>query len=283
MASANDSTNLQRANFRLCRLCSWPNYNGLGFNLENTNPPPHIIRSIESNSPASAAGLRILDVLLAVNNQDVSAADYRTTSQAIRDAQTRNNRVELLVIERRFYVPFQSKGMVFNPNYARIMDTPPTMPREYENFVKYRPRTCEIQLNKNDESFGFEVVNGARDVGVWIQDVVPNSPAGRTVLRRCDRLLEVDGKFVDSEPSAMIFERLKKAKKKRVVKLYVVDTHTYKYFQERRVPLPSKDFRKSGFIPPLEADRPTAYINVADGKFELNRFFLCSHSNIFLQ
>lgn len=126
------------------------------------------------------------------------------------------------------------------------------------------------------------MVNGARDIGVWIQDVLPNTPAGRTTLRRCDRVLEVDGKFVDNEASAAIFERLKKAKKKRTVRLYVVDTHTYRYFQEKRVPLPSKDFRKSNFTPPLEPERPTPYINVADGKIEVNRlrdFFLSSVNN----
>lgn len=272
MASNTDANNLTRANFRLCRIRSWPNYTGLGFNIENTTPPPHVIRSVESNSPAAATGLRILDVVLAVNNQDVSNADYRITTQAIKDARDSSDFVNLLVIERRLYVPLKTKGVVFRPAYARVIETPIAMPREYAEFVKYTPRTCEIQLGRNDQSFGFEVANGLRDIGVWIQDVIPNSPASRTTLRRCDRVLEIDGKFVDKEPSRAIFEKLTKARKKRVVRLYVVDTNTYKHFQESNIPLRSKDFRSSTFARSYRPEPTSTYINVQDGRIESNQF-----------
>lgn len=270
MASADNATNLTRANFRLCRLRSWPNYTGLGFNIENTTPPPHIIRSVESNSPAAAAGLRILDVVLAVNNQNVSNVDYRTTTQAIKNARDSGDFVDLLVIERRFYVPFKNKGIIFDPAYARTIQTPIAMPREYAEFLKYTPRTCDIRLGVNDQSFGFEVVNGPRDIGISIQDVIPNSPAGRTTLRRCDRVLEIDGKFVDKEKSRTIFERLTKARAKGAVRLYVVDTNTYKHFQDSRIPLKSKEFRSSNFARSNRPEPTSTYINVVDGRIKSN-------------
>jgi C-terminal processing protease CtpA/Prc len=251
MAQSNTDNDLRRANFRLCRLCIWPNYAGLGFNLENSSQPPHVIRIVESNSPAAAGGLKILDLVLAVNNQDVSQADYKTVTQAIKNARDNNDRIELLVLEKRFYEPLKNRGTSFNPALARIMETPIAMPQDYMNFPKYTPRTCEIRLNRTDQSFGF-------------QEVIPNSPASNTSLRKCDRILEIDDKFVDNEPSRYILDKLFKAKKKRSVKLYVVDTNTYKYFQENKVPLTSKEFRKSKFA---RQQQPTStYINVQDSK-----------------
>ncbi len=255
---------LKRANFRLCRLCTWPNYTGLGFNLENTVPPPHVIRTVESNSPAAAGGLKILDLVLAVNNEDVTDADYKTVTQAIKNARDNGNQIELLVIEKRVYQELKNRGISFDRKYARIMQTPASMPADYVDFPKYIPRTCEIRLGRNDSSFGFEVVNGFRDIGAFIQEVLPSSPASQTALRKSDRILEIDDKFVDNDPSKTILDKLFKAKKKRAVKLYVVDTNTYKHFQENKIPLPSKDFRRSKYAkqtPPI-----STYINVEDSK-----------------
>jgi S1-C subfamily serine protease len=38
--------------------------------------PPHLISLVESNSPAAAGGLKIWDVLIAINNKTVSNIDY---------------------------------------------------------------------------------------------------------------------------------------------------------------------------------------------------------------
>lgn len=270
MAQGNSEAELTRANFRRCILCTWLNYTGLGFNLENSTTPPHLIRTVESNSPAAAAGLKILDLVLAVNGQDVSNADYRTVTQAIKNARDTQNRIDLLVIEKRFYDIVKSRGVIFDPQYAAVKETPKTMPKEYINFPKYTPRTCEMKTKKN-ESFGFEIVNGLGDIGAYIQEVHPNTPASQTSLRKCDRIIEIDDKFVDTESSKNIIDKLAKAKQKRAVKLYVIDTNTYKYFQENKIPLRSKDYRKTSFSRQLpqqqqlqqrEQDGP--YINIKD-------------------
>lgn len=271
MATSIIGNELTQGNFRLCRLRVWPNYAGLGFNLENSTPPPHIIRTVDSNSPASAGGLKITDVVLAVNNRDVSQAGYKDVTDAIKLARDNSDVIDLLVIEKRLYAPLKARGIIFDPGLARKIETPISMPRDYMNFPKYTPRTCEIRLNKGEESFGFEVVNGNRNIGAFIQEVFPNTPASRTLLRKCDRILEIDDKFVDNEPCESILEKLAKGKRKRYVKLYVVDTNTYKYFQENRVPLISKDFRKSKFA--KEQPPVSSYINVQDSKYILSCFF----------
>ena len=52
-------------------------------------------------------------------------------------------------------------------------------------------------------------------------------------------MIEIDDDFVDDKPFSDIVAKIKDTKSKCVVKLYVVDTHTYKYFQENHLSLHS--------------------------------------------
>lgn len=245
MAGSNNTDLLRNANVRLCRLRVWPEFDGLGFNLEASNRPPHIIRVVESNSPAAAGGLKILDVVLAVNQVDVSNANYDQVRNAIRVARDSGGPIELRVIEQRFYQAFKKKPASIDALPTTTIETPATMPNDYRNFPRHQPRTCNIRASQTDASFGFEVVNGEGDVGAYIQEVFPNTPASATPLRKSDRIIEVDDKFVDKDVSKSILEKLGKAKSKGAVKLYVVDTDTYKYYQANKIPLASKSKRKS--------------------------------------
>ena len=249
---------LGKANFRLCRLCTWSNYNGLGFNLIATSQSPHLVRYVNSNSPASAGGLQIRDVLLAINNQDVSEAEYRDVVNMIRHAVNSNGAIELHVIQQRFYKPLKKKCITFDHQLAEIFETPRIMPTDYKNFPKHTPRTCEIYLSETDQSFGFEVVEGENDIGLYIQEVISNSPADRTSLRKSDRIIEIDEKFVDNERSEFLLEKLCKAKSKRIMKLYVVDTDTYKYFKENNIPLSSKEYLQTPLAKKLSINSYTS-------------------------
>ncbi|CAF3177363.1 unnamed protein product [Rotaria sp. Silwood2] len=258
MSGLSDAELLRNANVRLCRLRVWSNFEGLGFNLEASTRPPHVIRLVESNSPAAAGGLKILDVVLAVNQEDVSEADYNRVRNAIKTARDSNAPIELLVVEQRFYQVLKKKNIPINPQTAAIINTPATMPNDYLNFPKRVPRTCNIRLNKSDTSFGFEVINGENDIGAYIQEVFPNTPASYTPLRKCDRIIEIDDKNVDKDVSKSILEKLGKAKTKGAVKLYVVDTETYKYAQINKILLGSKGKRKSQSEDRLSASRSYA-------------------------
>jgi hypothetical protein len=158
--SSNEKTLLRNANVRLCRLCLWPNFQGLGFDLVKSSQPPHHIGLVRSNSPAAAGGLKIRDVVLAVNQQNVSNADYDQVTDIIQTARDSNSYVELLVVEQHFYQELRKNKIAIDQSLARIIDTPPTMPFDYLNFPKHQPRTCDIRLNKSDTEFGFETVNG---------------------------------------------------------------------------------------------------------------------------
>ncbi|CAF1230905.1 unnamed protein product [Rotaria sordida] len=255
MPELSDAELLRNANVRLCRLRIWPNFEGLGFNLEAASRPPHLIRLVESNSPAAIGGLKILDVVLAVNQEDVSDASYDRVRNAIKAARDSNGPIELLVVEQRFYHQLKKRNIPINPQTASVMNTPAAMPNDYLNFPKRTPRTCNIRLNRNDTSFGFEVINGENDIGAYIQEVFQNTPASNTPLHKSDRIIEIDDKYVDKDLSKSILEKLSKAKTKGVVKLYVVDTETYKNAQLNKISLASKGKRKSQSEDRLSANR----------------------------
>ena len=60
------------------------------------DPPPYRIFKIEKDSPAAKGGLRIDDVLLAVNDTSVTEATYEETIKIIKDALQLSS-VQLLV------------------------------------------------------------------------------------------------------------------------------------------------------------------------------------------
>ncbi|CAF4397879.1 unnamed protein product [Rotaria magnacalcarata] len=245
MPPSSDAELLRNANIRLCKLRVWREFDGLGFNLEAAQRPPHLIRLVESNSPASAGGLKILDVILYVNQEDVSEADYNAVRGAIKTARDTNRPIELIVVEHRFYQLLKKKNIKITPQaVTSVLQTPELMPADFINFPKRTPRTCNLRLGKS-ETFGFEVINGENDIGAYIQEVFPNTPASNTPLRKCDRIIEIDDKNVDKDVSKSILEKLAKAKQKGAVKLFVVDTETYKNAQLHKLPLTSKEKRKS--------------------------------------
>jgi C-terminal processing protease CtpA/Prc len=220
---------LRNSNIRLCRLRTWPNYKGFGFHLIECNQPPHLINLVESNSPAAAGGLKIWDVLLAVNNEIVSETDYAQVIRAIKATPNTYRSIELLVVEQRFYLILKKKNITINSSLAEVRNTPIKMPEDYIRFSKHIPRVCRISLQSNDTSFGFEVIHGSKGIDMYIQEVIPNSPAYRAGLRKSDRIIEINDKYVDKTTSKYILGKLNKAAIRRTVELLVVDTKVYGY------------------------------------------------------
>lgn len=100
---------LRDANLRLCRIRIWTNYDGLGFQLESLSKPPHIVQLVEPYSPATVGGLKISDVILSVNNQDVSSSDYNQVISIINTTRKKNGFIELLVIQQSVYQSLRKK------------------------------------------------------------------------------------------------------------------------------------------------------------------------------
>jgi predicted metalloprotease with PDZ domain len=242
--SSKTADSLRKANLRLCRLQLWTNYNGFGFTLESSLKPPYIVEIVEPYSPADTGGLQTEDAILAIDNYDVSSADSDQVIDAIKDARDGNGIIELLVIQKCFYRSLIKKNIQFNVKFASIINTPQTMPIDYQNYFKYQPRSCEIYLNRLDEKFGFDLSENENEIGGYIKKIHPNTPASKSLLRQNDQIIEINDEYVNEKRRKSIYKRLDKAKLKRYVKLYVMDIETYKHYQVNKIPLSSKKNQK---------------------------------------
>lgn len=233
MHGQRDETFLRNADLRLCRLRFWSDYLGVGFHLTERFPPPHLICLVDSNSPAAAGGLKIRDVLLAINDKNVANMDYKQVTTILKETLKKNaiNRVKLLVVAQKAYRILQQNKITIDSSFATVMDAPIQMPDDYRQFRKYHPRTCYIQLQPTDRNFGFDVVRGEYYIGIYVQDVTLDSPAYRAGLRKCDRIIKINDKDVNECHTRTIYEKLNAALMKRNVKLFVMDTGTYKKYQ----------------------------------------------------
>ena len=218
---------LRKANVRRCRLCAWPNYQGLGFHLTRCSPPPQMISLVESNSPAAAGGLKISDALLRINTTTVSDLDYEEVLCILKAAIDSNDRIELLVVERKYLQKIVKYNLVIKSRFIQDIDTPVAIPGDYLDASKRILRTCHIHRPSTEADFGFELVSGPHCIGAYIQEVLPNSPASHAGLRKSDRILQIDDRFVDNLDTKIIFARLEEVPTRRTVKLLVADTQTY--------------------------------------------------------
>jgi C-terminal processing protease CtpA/Prc len=243
--SSKNADILRNANLRLCRLRIWPEYDGFGFSLVSPFKPPYSIQHVEPFTPAAAGGLKPQDIILAINNQDITSSDNNQVIDAIKYARDSNVFIELLVIEPHLYLSLTKKNIKFDLKFASIIDTPQMMPIDY---LKYQPRSCEIYLNRSHEIFGFDLFNNENDTGVYIEKIHPNTPASRTLLRQYDRIIEINDEYVNEKLKKSIYKRLDRAKLKGYVKLYVMDIETYKYYQMNNIPLSSKTHRNNRII-----------------------------------
>ena len=233
-------------NVRLCRIQKWEGKPSIGFTVEPSDKKsPNVIGVVESNSPAAAAGLRIGDAIVEVNGKDVSGLDFKKFQSMVGESISKTNRIEMLVVEKQYYEAAK-KEKLLKGKTAQLLTTPPTIPADYANFPKNTPRTCEIRLESATEPFGFDLVQGPKDVGALVQHVTPNTPAARSGLRKSDRIIEVNDKYVADDPYQNIRQLIGECKKACAVKLYVMDTHTVKYFKENKLSLKSIDNSRDG-------------------------------------
>ena len=243
---------LYNRNLRLCQLRRWSNYQGFGFHLAARPSPPHLIYLVESNSPAAVGGLKIRDVLLAINDENVWDVKYEQVIEILKGLVKRNtDHLKVLVATRKSYQMLKEKQIKIDASFATIMNSPSRMPADFQCFSKCCPRTCRIQMQSGDRNFGFDVVRGERYIGMYIQEVMLDSPASRAGLRKCDRIIKINDKDVDQCETRIIYDNLNAALMKRSVKLLVMDTETYKAYRSNDLGKMINLFANMIFFPSL--------------------------------
>ncbi|CAF4652466.1 unnamed protein product [Rotaria sp. Silwood1] len=232
------SSLIHEANVRLCRLRLWLNRQGIGFQISPSSSSPPIIRMVESNSPASAVGLQICDAILAINNQNVSEANFQQVTASIKTALDTKGGVDLLVVQQKFYKELRKKDISMISSLANVLVTPATMPADFLNFPKHQPRTCDIHLNKDNKTFGFEVVSGDDDIGMYIQEVTPNSPASDAGLRKSDRIIEINGTYIEQDSNDFENHGCVQRNKDKIVSKKSNDGMAYESYDGKKTDIP---------------------------------------------
>jgi len=226
---------------RLCRLRPWRTYNSLGFQLRTSPKSRHVIDFIESNSPAAAGGLKFWDILLKINGKDIRKIADAEIKNILKSARYHYGQyVELLVVQGRYYHENLTDKLLDRlSSSVEIITTPAFMPDDYKQNSSYTPRVCEIRLKTNENKFGFDATRGKYCIGLFIQTVRSNSPAYRAGLCKCDRVIEINDKYVDKSQSNDIIEMIKNCLMKKYIKLLVIDTQTYEKSVSKKTSVPT--------------------------------------------
>ena len=140
---------------RICKLMLKPDYDGFGFSMRANQTGPHQISSVEANSPAEIAGIRVDDFILKVNNILVVGERYSKTVTMLKNESERGH-LKLEVIE-----PIQC------PNHIRnsviISDsTQPNSSDDNRDINNESSNLMDILKEANEKSASEEVEDSER-------------------------------------------------------------------------------------------------------------------------
>lgn len=91
-------------------------FDGLGIHLCGTKN--HMIKNIESNSPADLGGLKPGDKILVINNENVEEASYTTVVNRLKESLLNKTDINLVVMNIIEYNMFKAKNPALeNCNY----------------------------------------------------------------------------------------------------------------------------------------------------------------------
>uniref|UniRef100_A0A8D2L576 PDZ domain containing 1 n=1 Tax=Varanus komodoensis TaxID=61221 RepID=A0A8D2L576_VARKO len=215
--------------------------NGYGFYLRmEQNGKGHLIKDVESGSPAAKVGLKDNDILVAVNEESVETLEHDAVVEKIRQS---GQSTTLLVVDEEtdailHFLPPLFCFKLFSYLQSQIsstMQSPPEVPlathhNEEEN---HKPRLCKLEKGPN--GFGFRL-NAIKDVpGQFIKQVEKDGAGDTAGLHVDDILIEVNGVNVEKEDYENVVARIHDSGKK--LTLLVCDKKAYQYFKSQKIPI----------------------------------------------
>ncbi len=167
-------------------------FDGFGFTVRNSIKPPHFILSVESDSPASQAGLRSGQMLTKLNGRDLSLFQVEKIILLIHNAATEEGQLTVEVVTSK----------------------------------QEMPRLCVFETNV--DKLGFSLVGVRSFKGVFkVDKVKENSAARHAGLRNDDFLVEVNGKSLEMCGYEDVMQMIKKYKEEGSLNLLVADRLTW--------------------------------------------------------
>uniref|UniRef100_A0A8C9G150 PDZ domain-containing protein n=1 Tax=Pavo cristatus TaxID=9049 RepID=A0A8C9G150_PAVCR len=181
---------------------------GYGFYLRmEQNSGDHVIKDVDSKSPAAKAGLKDDDILVAVNGERVDALDHESVVGKIKQSEEKTT---LLVVDKetdamyKLVMPVPTLNIVTKKQSAYFFYSQLPFPSCFVEMTSVlQARECKV-TKKPKKSYGFFLRVEKDTAGHLIRNVEKNSPAEKAGLKDGDRVLRVNGVFVDKEEHAKV-------------------------------------------------------------------------------
>ncbi|NXH80611.1 NHRF3 protein, partial [Edolisoma coerulescens] len=207
---------------------------GYGFYLRmEQNTGDHVIKDVNSGSPAAMAGLKDNDILVAVNGERVDGLDHESVVGKIKQSKAKTS---LLVVDKETDSMYKLAQISPFSYYYKAQDpTPAKMEERVELHTEqnHKPRICKMVKGPN--GFGFNLNMIKNKPGLFINEVQSQGPAGRAGVENNDLLVEVNGVNVTDESYDKVVARIQGSGDR--LTLLVCSKDAYRYFQGQNIPI----------------------------------------------
>ncbi|NWJ06595.1 NHRF3 protein, partial [Crypturellus undulatus] len=205
---------------------------GYGFYLRmEQNTGDHVIKDVDSGSPAAKAGLKEKDILVAVNGEQVEALDHGQVVEKIKQSE---EKITLLVVDKETDTMYKLAQISPSSYYHKVQDPSPAKTEEkvelHTEQKVDKPRICKMVKGPN--GFGFNLNMIKNKPGLFINEVQNGGPADIAGLKDNDFLIEVNGVNVMDEPYQHVVKRVKDSGDK--VTLMVCSKDAYEHLQNQK-------------------------------------------------
>ncbi|XP_074958689.1 Na(+)/H(+) exchange regulatory cofactor NHE-RF3 [Phalacrocorax aristotelis] len=210
--------------------------NGYGFYLRmEQNTGDHVIKDVDSGSPAAKAGLKDNDILVAVNGEQVDGLDHESVVGKIKQSEAKTT---LLVVDKETDAMYKLAQISPFSYYYKAQD-PTTAKMEErvelhtEQKANHKPKVCKMV--KGPSGFGFSLNMIKNKPGLFISEVQNCGPADTAGVENNDFLVEVNGLNVMNESYDKVVARIQDSGDR--LTLLVCSKEAYKYFQSQNIPI----------------------------------------------
>ncbi|NXP05058.1 NHRF3 protein, partial [Thinocorus orbignyianus] len=210
--------------------------NGYGFYLRmEQNTGDHVIKDVDSGSPAAKAGLKDNDILVAVNGEQVDGLDHDSVVGKIKQPEAKTT---LLVVDKETDAMYKLAQISPFLYYYKAQDPSPAktddrVESHTEQKVNHKPRICKMV--KGPRGFGFSLNMIKNKPGLFINEVQSHGPADTAGVENNDFLVEVNGVNVINESYDNVVARIQNTGDR--LTLLVCSKDAYKYFQSQNIPI----------------------------------------------
>ncbi|XP_053918833.1 Na(+)/H(+) exchange regulatory cofactor NHE-RF3 [Cuculus canorus] len=209
--------------------------NGYGFYLRmEQNSGDHVIKDVDSQSPAAKAGLKDNDILVAVNGEQVDGLDHESLVGKIKQSEAK---ITLLVVDKETDTMYKL-GQISPYSYYKAQDPVPAKIEERvelhtEHKMNHKPRICKMVKGPSGYGFSLNMIKNKPEL--FISEVQNHGPADTAGVKNNDFLVEVNGVNVMNESYDKVVARIQDSGDR--LTLLVCSKDAYQYFHSQNIPI----------------------------------------------